>query len=202
MKDRRTWVRWSVEQTVNAARNLDKTPIAILWMAGDQEPQDVSKISAWTRHDAYLSLVLGAKGLLVWSANSNRPGFSKHFNQFYRGYASVAQELNGELALAQVFLFGDRVDDTELTVTDGPASQVFKYREETMEFPSLSHARLDHNGKHYLFIVNSVDDSVKASIKGVVPGEGALDAFSEAPVQAKSELTLQPYEVRAIVWND
>jgi hypothetical protein len=202
MKDKRTWLRWSVEQTVAAADKLDKTPIAVLWMAGDQEAQDVAKIHSWTRHDAYLSLMLGAKGLLIFSAHSNRPGFSKHFNNFYAGYTSVARELNGELALAQVFLFGERVNDTQLAVSSGPASQRFKYRDEAMEFPSVSHARFDHDGKRYLFIVNSVDEPVTVSLNGPLPDSGSRDAFRDEPAPVDPEQDLQPYEVKAFVWGD
>lgn len=105
----RIWVRWSMEQELGAVArgNQSAAPWIVLWMAGDPAAADFDLIPAWCRHDAYLGLIMGGKGIFIWSAARNRTGFSERsFNAYFDGYLSVARDLNGPLNLAPVFLFG------------------------------------------------------------------------------------------------
>ena len=60
--------------------------------------------------DVYLSLVTGAKGIIVFSGWNNRPGFKEQFQNFYDGYIATAKELNGTPDLGNVFLRGQKTN--------------------------------------------------------------------------------------------
>ena len=108
MKNQRAWVRWSTEQVVAAAETSGSLPVAVLLMYRDQESAaDVAAIHSRARHDVFLSLIAGAKGILVWSGTNTRAGLERDFQAFYDGYASAARDLNLEKNLAEVFLFGE-----------------------------------------------------------------------------------------------
>jgi hypothetical protein len=130
----------------------------VLWMAHDQENAvDIAAINSWAHHDVYLSLLTGAKGIIVFSGWSKRRGFKEHFDDFYAGYASAAKELNGDLKLSHVFLYGEEKGGINISVIDGPKSQQFNYQDEPHIYPTISSKHFLHDGKHYLFIVNSAN---------------------------------------------
>lgn len=66
----RAWVRWSVEQEVAAiaaATRPNVIPLVMPKLCKDPEPEEDKDIRAWVRHDVYLGLASGAKGVLAWS---------------------------------------------------------------------------------------------------------------------------------------
>ena len=168
MQNKRTWVRWSVEQAVEAASQSSSIPVAVLWMARDQEtPEDIAAIRKWTRHDVYLSLVTGAKGIIVWSGFNKRRGFRRHFKDFYEGYLSAAHELNIDPGLGRVFLRGITETDITANVMHGPATQRFRYRDKKYTYPTVSIKQLRLDNQHYLFVVNSANEACRVQLTGL-----------------------------------
>ncbi|MEW6358223.1 MAG: hypothetical protein AB1696_17955 [Planctomycetota bacterium] len=169
-KDQRIWIRWGVEQEIGAIRQAKPPaiPIAVLWMAKDPDaPEEDALIADWTRHDVYLSLVSGAKGIIIWSGWNRRKGFERTFSKYYEGYAAAMREINGDLDLARIFLFGERRNDVTITVTSGPPTLSFEYNKETHSYPSVSHLDAACGAERYLFLVNSANVPVKAMVGGL-----------------------------------
>ena len=204
MKDSRTWVRWSVEQAVEAASKTGKIPVAVLWMARDQETaQDIAAIRSWTRHDVYLSLITGAKGIIVWSGFNKRSGFKRDFKDFYEGYLSAAYELNVNPGLGKVFLRGRAVAGISAVVTQGPSSQTYKYQKKSYTYPTVSTKELRLDGRTYLFVVNSANAPCKVRLDGLPNGSSILNAFTnEAATLSNNELSMTAYDVQALTWRD
>jgi hypothetical protein len=197
----RVWVRWSMEQELKAiaSANPAAQPWIVLWMAGDPVPGEVGLIRDRCRHDAYLGLVMGGKGIQIWSGARARRGFSsKAFEAFFEGYLSVARDLNGPLHLAPVFLFGQQRLKPSVKITDGPAS-LQMVCQGTNSYPSVAWLCATHHGAEYLVIVNSAEEPVTAAINGVPPVKRE-DVFAggSAPTPGGSfSLTLPPLAVRA-----
>ena len=64
----RALVRWSVEQEIEAlkaAGRTDAIPLVMPELCRDPEPNEDTEIRAWVRHDVYLGLASGAKGVLI-----------------------------------------------------------------------------------------------------------------------------------------
>jgi len=164
----RAWIRWGVEQQVAAVATVkpEAAAYAALWMAGDPaDPADVGRIPDWTRHDVYCSLVNGARGIVVWSG-FRRQGFTT-FDAYLDGYAACAEELNGPLGLGQVFLFGERRDDLQVSVVSGPSEQMVTFGEEQRSLPSLSVFSAAYGLARYLVLVNSAEEAVTVQVDGL-----------------------------------
>jgi hypothetical protein len=202
-KRSRTWIRWSVEQAVIAAKNTQTTPLVVLWMAQDQDnPDDIRDIPAWTRHDVYLSLITGAKGIIVFSGWRGRAGFQNHFDKFYDGYISAAKELNGSKQLAAIFLSGTPRNDISIAVTSGPEKQAFIYRDKRHIYPTVSWLHTVYNGKNYLFIVNSANEQVRIALNGISDEQKLINVFNERGISQSNIEILERYEVKALSWSD
>jgi hypothetical protein len=69
-KRNRAWVRWSVEQELEAIRVAGRSnAIAVVMpeLCRDPAPAEDKEIRGWVRHDVYLGLASGAKGVFIWS---------------------------------------------------------------------------------------------------------------------------------------
>ncbi len=199
----RAWVRWGVSQQVQAIAQVKPAAAAYaaLWMAGDPaDPADVARIPAWTRHDVYCSLVNGATGIVIWSG-FRRAGFTT-FDAYLDGYAACANELNGPLQLSQVFLFGERRDDLQVTVLAGPSTQPVSFGEEQRPLPSFSVLNAAYGEARYLVLVNSAEEAVRARVDGLPDGpfsaEELLPAGLARPMDpsAWTAIDLPPLGVR------
>jgi hypothetical protein len=203
MQNKRTWVRWSVEQAVEAARASSNIPVAVLWMARDQEtPEDIAAIRKWARHDVYLSLVSGAKGIIVWSGFNKRPGFRRHFTDFYEGYLSAAHDLNIDPGLGRVFLRGIAETGITASVTHGPATQKFRYRDKKYTYPIISIKQLRLGNQHYLFVVNSANEACQVQLAGLPKNRSILNGLSKQPATiTKGEISMTAYDVQVFTWS-
>jgi hypothetical protein len=202
MKTKRSWLRWSFEQMTSAAEATGGVPLAVLWMARDQlSPQDIAAIPDWVRHDVYLSLISGAKGILVFSAHNKRAGFNKHFDSFFAAYSQTATELNGPLQLGQVFLFGEPQTGVTINYVSGPKTQTFSYQKTAHTYPSVHHLHQKHNDRHYLFLVNSANNPVTVAIKGIPVDAEIVDVFSQSSSELAETLELGPLKVVAYSWK-
>lgn len=174
MRESRIWCRWTIEQEKEAIARAKPSAIPIAVPEMFQQPADeyLPLIPAWVRHDAYLALVSGAKGMVVFSLWA-RSGFPA-YPDYYAAYSRVAEEVCGEMNLGQVFLFGERRDDLSVAVVEGPktVSMVFPSGgvKEPIEYPSVSHANIAWGKQRYLFLVNSANVPVSVMV-GLYPCE-------------------------------
>jgi hypothetical protein len=207
-QDERIWVRWSIEQEVQAIRALGRDDaIAIAVAEMFQQPADdvVHMVPAWARHDAYLSLVSGAQGVIIFSS-AHRRGFTAR-DTYYEAYAQVSRELNGEKQLGQIFLFGEHRDDLSVRVINGPATVTLtKTPSATMEnktktYPSISILDIAYDGDRYLFAVNSANEPVKAVVEGLPFAGFTVEAVfnDENPKLGRGNFAtaFEPLEVKA-----
>jgi hypothetical protein len=198
----RIWLRWSMEEELAAAARSSRPviPWVFLWMAHDPAAADFHLIPTWCRHDVYLGLIMGGKGISVWSAARHRDGFSQPaFDAYFDGYLSVARDLNGPLQLAPVFLFGKKISGVTTTVTDGPKNLRLIYQKTTNSYPAITSLATAYNGTNYLFMVNSAEEAVTATFSGL-PAAGREDLFAGgiAPTPGgKFSITLPPLGVKA-----
>ena len=209
-KDSRVWVRWSIEQEINAIRMAKKDAFPILVPEMFQEPaaEETALIPSWVRHDTYLGLVSGAKGVVIFSLWA-RQKFPSH-PVYYEAYCGVAEELNGTAGLGQVFLFGNPKSDIKMKITAGPetVSSKFKIKKvETFTYPSVAFANLAYSNKRYLIAVNSANSNLTAEFTGF-PKEkiNSVNAFSGkpagvAPADGTLKLEFKPYEVIGLVFS-
>lgn len=201
-RNSRIWCRWTVEQELAAIKAVrpKAIPVVVLEMVEDPEPKYMSMINAWTRHDAYLALVSGAKGMAIYSG-IRREKISSTFDEYYKGYASVARELNGELGLSKVFLFGQERNDIKIDITSGPATLELDYDRKIHTYPSISHLDAAYEAERYLFMVNSADVPVDAVISGL-PDAKVLrqDLFGDCTfvdtVEGTFKVSFEQFEVK------
>lgn len=149
-----------------------------LWMAEDPPSgyttQDVAN---WCRHDAYMGLIMGGKGVQIWSGSRGRTNFSDtYFDAYLGGYLSVAKELNGPLNLAPVFLYGQPKTNVTLTITAGPKQLDLVYQKSMNSYSSVTFLAVQHEGTNYLFAVNSAEVPVTARFSGL-PSAIRTDLF-------------------------
>jgi len=173
----------------------------VLWMARDQDnAADISSIPLWTRHDVYLSLITGAKGILIYSGWNNRAGFKKHFQNFYDGYIATAKELNGTADLGSVFLRGKKTESVSISIVDGPTVQSFAIKEQVLEYPTVSSAEYSLGGQNYLFIVNSAESGVTLKLNGLPQDQDIFNAFTGDKAAIAETTKLNRLEVIALSW--
>lgn len=205
-KDSRIWCRWSIEQEIEAIKTSGASalPIAVPEMFRQPEEADLPKIPTWVRHDVFLSLVTGAKGVIVFSAR-RRPNFPAR-EAYYTAYAEMAKHLIGPQNLGQVFLFGERRSDILVDITDGPAEVELLYPsggvKEAIKYPSVSFLDVALGKDRYLFLVNSANEAVEAMVGGMpynaVKAESLLDDAAAFDVgEGEFEIRLEPLQVKA-----
>ena len=199
--DNRVWVRWTIEQEIGAVQeaNPSAAPIAVPEMFQDPPEELLPMIPRWVRHDVYLSLISGAKGMMVFSG-WRRSKFSA-FDRYYQAYAECAREINGPLNLGRVLLFGERRGDVKVRVTSGPA-RIATAHKEPVEFPSVAMLDVAHGQDRYLFLANSANQPVGIAVEGLpsVPiGVETLFLKDNEPNlhHGRFELELESLEVRA-----
>jgi len=199
----RIWARWSMKQAVDACKlyNTNAKPWIGLWMAADPPAgYTITSVTNWCRHDAYMGLIMGGKGIQIWSGFRGRAGFSDtYFDAYLGGYLSVANELNGPLKLAPVFLYGEQQTNVTMNITSGPATQHLEYAGTINNYPSITFSSLAHNGTNYLFMVNSAEQSVTATFSNV-PVAVRTDLFTGTNAATPGgvfNITLPPLAVRA-----
>jgi hypothetical protein len=200
------WIRWSVEQEVEAIRLSGRThaiPLVVPEMFQQPAPADVPLVGAWARHDTYVGLICGARGVIVFSLRQ-REGFTAH-DAYYEGYASVARDLNLDRQLGKVLLFGEIRDDIDLAVTDGPATLVLydtfgANLGQPLIYPSVAFCSVQYEQDRYLLAANSAAAAVTVRVAGLPPGAiRCADLFGAGVSEigdGRLEAVLQPLEVK------
>jgi hypothetical protein len=201
------WIRWSIEQELEAMRlanRPDALPIAIPEMFQQPPTDQLPLVPQWARHDTYLALICGAKGVVVFSMR-RRPGFTAH-EAYYEGYASVAREVSGPLNLGQVLLFGEVRGDLDMKVTEGPERIVLQddFGADlggARPYPSISFVDIAYGPDRYLLAVNSSSKPVTVHGTGLPSGQiEAVDLFADSAVVMDGpsfDATFEPFQVMA-----
>lgn len=172
-KDQRVWVRFSMEQEINAIKMAGRpevVPLALPEMFQQPDPGELKLVRDWVRHDVYCALVNGARGVVVFSA-SRRPKFAAR-EDYLQAYLEVCGELTGTKQLGQVFLFGKVMNDLEFTVVEGNSEVVLKERKQEITYPAVSMANYSWENRRYVFLVNSTSQKLKLVVSGLVYGSG------------------------------
>jgi len=194
-----------------AAANTNAVPWILLWMAADAQDGEEDLIEDWCRHDAYMGLIMGGKGISIWSGWRPRSSWTNDFQAYFDGYLTVASDLNQERNLAPVFLHGTEVTGVTLNVTSGPASLQLVYPDGvTNNYPPVTFTMREYLGQQYLFAVNSATQAVTLTFSGV-PDAARTDLFQGLENTASGgsfSTTLDPYQVIAFrfdgyeTWRD
>jgi hypothetical protein len=214
----RAWVRWSVEQETNALRVAGRPGAAAMVMpelCQDPPAQEAKEIRAWVRHDVYLGMVSGAKGVVIWSL-FRRGEVKRTWQLWYDAYAECGRELNGPRGLAQVFLFGKHrstlqiqqlLGKTAANVALGgnvePATTTAQENAvRAVKMSTWSSAEFSYGGSDWLFVVNSANEPAALVVRGCHAGAQCTNAFTSKAMPAPSggslRLDLEAYGVAAL----
>ena len=200
MRDHRIWCRWSMEQELEAIKKSDSDaePWIVLWMARDADKEHRRLIKDWCRHDAYLGLIMGGKGIQIWSGYRGRKGFENDFDLYFKGYLSVAKDLNGPKQLGPFFLYGQKKEDVTVEITSGPEVLTLDYQNKTHTYPPVTYTVLTHQGQTCLFAVNSANEPVTAIFHGFGDNKAVSLLGGESVTSVADELTvlMEPLAVR------
>ena len=196
----RAWVRWSVEQELEAIRTAGARAgsfaLVMPELCQDPPPGEETEIRAWVRHDVYLGLLAGARGVMIWSL-FKRKEVRNTWQIWYDAYAECARELNGTAELAAVLLFGRPMKDLQVATTHGTGGNAPLKLGGTMEpetsSPEESRPReitaptwlareFAFHTSRYLFVVHSGNEPAGFEISGWPPGSIAESAFDGKPL--------------------
>ena len=196
---KRIWIKWSIDQEVAAIKNAnpDAIPISVTEMFFQPEPEELPLIPKWVRHDCYLSLIGGTKGFVTF-LGKRRPKDFPAYDLYYEAYAQVGRELNGEAKLADVFLFGKRMDDLKVTPIIGPSRLALRYQFKDNEYSSVNFADIAYKDRRFLFAVNSANEAVTAEVSGIP----TKDVIAEDKFNENKQLELDLEEGKMILEFD
>ncbi len=195
-KNDRAWVRWSMEQETQAiarAGASNAIPLLMPELCKDPSPAEDARIRDWVRHDVYLGLCSGARGVLIWSLYP-RKDVSRTWQFWYDSYAECARELNGERHLARVFLFGEPKSDLKVSLVKGEKTTYLRLGGEAepattsdaerskreIKLPSWTSSQYACDESRWLFVVNSANTPATFSVAGIPAGSRAQNAFNGA----------------------
>lgn len=218
----RVWIKWSMQQQTIAADLLEKqdgrkrTPLVLPELCQDPpNPAHDHMIPTWTRHDVYLGLMCGGKGVAIWSLFP-RPAVKRTWQIWYDSYARLARELTGPSALGQVFLHGRPTNTLPVKILSGPReipmvkgskNDLEKHTTsdqekaaDSIKMAALTVAEYDHDGSTYVFLCNSSSkETIKFQSGAYTHGARVIEAFSCRPYSNKKNRLygwLRPLEVR------
>lgn len=217
-KNARAWVRWSMDQETAAAKGADHpvTPILMPELCADPAPGEDALIEPWVRHDVYLGMCSGAKGVLIWSLFP-RGGVKRTWQKWYDAYARCGRELGEERKLGEVFLFGQPRTDLKVEAVDGaPVAGALAVGGDHGETTTTSDAeratrQVDmanmtvceraFGRKRYLFVVNSTASPRTLRAAGWPAGAALSDAFTgrKLPGGKTLDLALPAWGVAGVV---
>ena len=202
----RIWCRWSTESEVEAvgAAGNRSIPIAVPEMFRQPPAELVNDVEKWVRHDVYLSLISGARGIVVFSL-ARRSNFDAH-SRYFKAYAQIGRELT-DGKLGEAFLFGKSMNTLKITPLNLKAEKLTVHSGhgvsgEKNDYSPVTHLELGYRDERLLFLVNSSPtDMILLRIEGL-PQETLqiLDRFSGREItiieNGRFAASLLPYEVR------
>lgn len=188
----RLWVAHQIrdlKEAVSRAGRSGAIPLLMPELCADPAPEEDDEIRSWVRHDIYLGLAAGAKGVLIWSL-FRRPEVRRTWTLWYEAYSETARELRGELG--QVFLFGEPRSDLRIDHEGGGRL--------------LTKAEYAWGPARWLVLVNSSSSAARLTVQGYPPGSAIDDALSESPLAAPKQgplrVELPGYGVAALRFTE
>ena len=218
----RAWVQWSVEQEIAAIHTAGRPgdiPLLNPELCKDPEPSEDGEIRTWVRHDIYLGLASGAKGVLIWSLFP-RKEVRRTWSLWYDAYAKCGRELNGSRKLAQVFLFGERRSDLKIRQIEGESvvpvtlggkveagtTSVAERAPRKIMVPAWTSAEYAYGHGRWLFLINSANTPGRFVISGWPPDSQAENAFTGSvislPKAGKLPVNLAACGVYAVCFSN
>ncbi|CAK0754765.1 hypothetical protein CCP3SC1_230022 [Gammaproteobacteria bacterium] len=202
-------IHWAMDQITQAAQVGQKIPMIGLQLSKDlpgftsdtlqDSPETAERLRTLLRHDMWLSLARGAKAIQIWSMAEKRDDLTTHREQF-DAYASVTQELTGQLGLQTPLLFGIPRHDVNAEVLSGPttvqasddeplskakaADSLFVRDILGQRWPSITLANLALSGSRTLVVVNSVREPIRVGLSGIPSGLYCTDLVGGSARQA------------------
>jgi hypothetical protein len=184
-------------------------------LCADPAPEETALIEPWARHDVYLGMCSGAKGVMIWSLFP-RGGVKRTWKTWYDAYARCGRELGSERHLGEVFLFGEPRTDLRVAPADGRTATSISLGGAALEegtttaaerevrktdVPDFTVRDLAFGTRRYLFVVNSRGSERKFSIAGWPAGTRFTNAFTGAPLSPAetASITLPAWGVAGIV---
>ena len=217
-KRERAWVRWTVEQEVEAIRMAGRTnaiPILMPQLSRDPDPSEDNEIRNWVRHDIYLGMSSGAKGVFIYSL-FKRAKVRRTWQLWYDAYNECARELNGDRGLAQVFLFGERRASLKVELIQGTAeinvhlggsteattTSDQERAQRIVALPAWTSTEFVYGDSHWLFIINSANSPAALTVIGWPPNARAANAFDGTAINLINkqllQISLSAYGVAAV----
>ena len=186
-------INWALDQMAGAAARDGRIVVPALELSQDipgftaqdlkSDPSGRSRLRRLLRHDVYLALARGARGIQVWSLFHSRPQMTTYL-ELLNGYGEVVRELTmPPLNLQESILFGERRQDIALETVEGPASIGLargrasggteleavegKIDVGGQSWPAVRLANIAYGAKRLLILVNSATQPVRVRLKGI-----------------------------------
>lgn len=179
----RIWVKWNMEQQLKALNENGKKLALVVpeMFEAPANPEDIDIIPRWVRHDIYCGLINGAKGVVVYSLFPRR---GLPFEAYLAPFMKVATELNGEMELGRILLFGEDRGDISADIISGPkeASCNIPGTKPVQKWTAspLSMANLAYKQERYLFACNSAQEAITVQFSGYPTNCRCSDLFAGA----------------------
>jgi len=128
-------------------------------------------IPAFVRHDVWMALIHGFKGIVVFSFG-NRSNFDSYGDYFF-AYSEVANEITRPGGLGDVLLTGEVMNDIKLAVTQGPKTVLYQRKIgkpaklTDFTYPTLKWRDMRHNSGRYCFVASSSKEPLTAVLSGL-----------------------------------
>ncbi len=212
-KNDRSWVRWSVEQML---LSMNDSPHAKeCWvmpeLCADPLPEENEIIRDWVRHDVYLGLASGAKGVLIWSL-FKRPAVKNTWAIWYDAYSECAKELNCQPKnFAKILLNGQITDQYKVSFHNQASHATQSKRSDSSlesntvqadegiqqtRYP-LTYKVWNFQNSDYLIIINSTPNQDYIKIEGI-SAQQKVDYYisdqTDIPINTK-KIPIKPWEV-------
>lgn len=201
----RGWIRWSAENQMKALEGAGEGKFTISVPEMFQNPPDgkIDRIEDRVRHDVYLSLACGARGVVIFSLARRKTLDDAVYRRYYDAYSKIAAELTGKDGLGQVFLFGRRNDELKGQAIDAEelAIKVGAGGGEEIKYPPVMMADLLYRRTRYLVVVNSAENPVSYRISGIPEKVKMNDLWTGTPFNPAAGgivLQLKPLDVKIL----
>lgn len=197
----RIWIKWSMLQQTHAIELLEKKDgrnrIPLVMPELCQDPPNAADdhlIPTWARHDVYLGLMCGGKGVAIWSIFP-RPAVKRTWQLWYDSYAHLANELTGSMNLGLVFIHGEKTNKFPIRILSGPREiPMIKGSKNDLEtnttsdkeklakaikLPALTVAEYQYQDSTYVFLCNSSSkETIKFQSKAYPKSSQVTELFS------------------------
>ena len=213
---KRNYVRWSIEKNQNAVINSGKT-LGKNYLAGEKSVfailemyNNCSGLSALAaKHDFWMAVTCDVKGILIFS-------YPYHFNTSCNdAWTSYNQQIATfkDYNIDRVLIDGISANSLlTCNLTSGPSKiPAYNYTAGNINSPLIETATAKtniktYNGKTYLFMVNSSEDSsVSYSVSGLASPSTILEIFSGIASNITTpdfQVKMDPMEAKIFVIED